>query len=240
MAEIRSAQARDLVDEDGDRVELALAPGLSADAIDALAGELGVPLPADLRALLGFAGAVAGPLDAIDFTGRAFDVELAELLPHGLPVAGDGYGNFWALDLGPAADVPAPVFFHCHDPPLLLYQSPDIAHFLREAFRLLEPPHASLVDDVHEDRLHRVWRDAPGVIGHAAALVGDVELRAFADGLDERWQFADLREPAIGMGFAWGRHGPLTELRRHGHVPLFAFAPPPRRPGLLERLRGRR
>ena len=130
------------------------------------------------------------------------------------------------------------MFFHCHDPPLLLYQSPDIAHFLHEAFRLLEPPHASLVDDVREDRLHRVWRTAPGAIDHTAALAGDAELRAFADRLDERWQFVDLREPQIGMGFAWGRHGPRTELRRDGHVPLFAFAPPPRRPGLLKRLRG--
>jgi hypothetical protein len=78
------------------------------------------------------------------------------------------------------------------------------------------------------------------VIDHAAALAADPDLSAFASGLDAGFAFADLRAPAIGAGFAWGRHGPRTELRRHGFERLFAYAPPPRRPGLRERLFGRR
>ena len=42
------------------------------------------------------------------------------------------------------------------------------------------------------------------------------------------------------MGFSWGRHGPRTELRRHGYERLFAYAPPEEKPGLLRRLFGSR
>jgi hypothetical protein len=44
------------------------------------------------------------------------------------------------------------------------------------------------------------------------------------------FEIVDLRHADIGMGFSWGRHGPRTEVRRHGHELLFAYRPPPRRP----------
>jgi len=59
---------------------------------------------------------------------------------------------------------------------------------------------------------------------------------AFAAELDDRFRFVDLRSPPVGMGFSWGRHGPRTELRRHGIERLFAYAPPDKRPGLLRSL----
>jgi hypothetical protein len=47
----------------------------------------------------------------------------------------------------------------------------------------------------------------------------------------------DLRTPAIGMGFSWGRHGPATEIRR-GYGRLFGYAPREAKPktGLFGRL----
>ena len=109
---------------------------------------------------------------------------------------------------------------------MVLYQGPSIGHFLHEAFRMLVPPHASLVDDVHEDRLFRVYRENPGVIEREDALRSDDEaLAAFAATLDDDFQIIDLRDVPIGMGFSWGRYGPRTELRRHGHELLFAYAP---------------
>jgi hypothetical protein len=90
-------------------------------------------------------------------------------------------------------------------------------------------PHASLVDDVHEDRPFNVWGSDPDVVDHATALAADDELAAFAAGLDERFGFVDLRSPQVGMGFAWGRHGPRTQVRRDGYRRLFAYAPPEQR-----------
>ena len=170
---IRDAQAARLVDEDGAEVELQLAPALATTEIDELAAEVGVPLSGELRTLLGStAGIDGGPLETIDFTGRSLSVGAPETFPDGLPIAGDGFGNFWIVDLAPDETETAPVFFLCHDPPVILYQSPDIGDFLHEAFRMLVPPHASAVDDVHEDRLFNVWRTNPGTLEHSAALAG--------------------------------------------------------------------
>jgi cell wall assembly regulator SMI1 len=234
---IRHAQATRLVDKKGHEVEFELAPGLPPADIDGLAAELGVPLSHELRALLEqTAGIEGGPLQAIDFTGRSLSFGDPDAFPWGLPIAGDGFGNFWVVDLTPDEADTAPVFFACHDAPVILHQSHDMGDFLHEAFRMLEPPHASAVDDVHEDRLFNVWRENPGTLDHAAALAGDEPMRAFAAELDDRFTFIDLRSPPVGMGFSWGRYGPRTDVRRHGHERLFAYAPPEKKPGLFRRL----
>ena len=69
-------------------------------------------------------------------------------------------------------------------------------------------------------------------------LAVDERLSAFAAELDDRFTFVDLRSPPVDMGFSWGRYGPRTDVRRHGHEALFAYAPPAKGPGLLARLFG--
>jgi hypothetical protein len=239
VVEIEGALSRKLVDEDGNDVTLDLRPALSPVEIDDLQAEIGVPLPVDLRSLLEMTTGFDGPLETIDFTGRSLSFEDRDIFPSGLPIAHDGFGNHWVVDLTPDDAPGSRIFFACHDAPVVLYRSPDLGHFLHETFRLLEPPHASLVDGVHEDRLFRVWRENPGTLDHAAAIRGDAELRDFATETGDRFLFVDLRDTEIGMGFSWGRFGPRTEVRRHGYSLLFAYAPPERRPGLLSRLRGR-
>jgi cell wall assembly regulator SMI1 len=201
---IGRAQAARLVDEDGDEVEFELAPGLSPADIERLEDEVGVPISREFRALL---ERTAGIDETIDFTGRSLSFGAPETFPSGLPIAGDGFGNFWILDLTPDEVETGPVFFACHDAPVIIFQSPDIGDFLHEAFRMLVPPHASAVDDVHEDRLFNVWRDNPGTLEHSAALASDEHLSAFAAELDDRFTFVDLRSPSIGMGFSWAAMG---------------------------------
>jgi len=238
VAEIERARLADLVDEDGRQVVLELGPGLSQRELETLEAEVGVPLPGELRAVLERAATIDGALEQIDFSGRTLSFEDRDLFPAGLPIAHDGFGNHWVLDLTPnQADV-APVFFACHDAPVVLFQAPGIGSFLHEAFRMFVPPHASLVDDVHEDRPFNVWRTNPRVLDHDTALAGDADLRAFATELDDQFVFVDLREPEIGMGFSWGRYGPRTRVRRHGYERLFAYARPEQRPGLLRRIFG--
>lgn len=241
IEEITRARSADLVDEDGNPVLLTLDPPAPDGLAEELEAELGVPLPRELCALLAQTAGIGGVLDVIDFTGRGIGAGPPQAFPAGLGIATDGFGNDWVLDLVPGEPDVAPVFFACHDPPVVLYQAPSIADFLHEAFRMCVPPHDSLVDDVHEDRLFDVWGSDPGVLAHDDALAsGDEPLRAFAADLVERWSIVDLREPQVGMGFAWGRHGPRTEIRRHGHERLFAYARPPKKTGGLRRLLGGR
>jgi hypothetical protein len=218
------------VNEDGEPVSLELVDPLTPEQISFLEEQIGLPLPEELKSLLAFCSGIEGFLDGIDFTGGSMAFEYKEGFPKGLPFAADGFGNFWILDITPQTAQVAPVFFACHDAPVILYQSPDLASFLAEVFRLKVPPHKSLVDDVHDDRICDVWGKNPGVIDQTTASSSpDAVLRAFATGLRSHFQIVDLRNVEPGMGFSWGRYGPRTEVRRHGFERIFAYAKPPKR-----------
>lgn len=237
---IQSALARDLVDEDGERITLDLLPGLSDAEIDALATELPCAVPASVRELLRFCRGFYGVVEHVDFTGRDLDSSFGhqDAFPHGLPIAADGFGNFWVVDLHPASTAWSPIYFCCHDAPVFLYQSDTLERFLTELFKMGEPPHRSEVDDVHEDRIANVWGTNPGVMSREACLDSpDPTLAQFAGELDEGFEIIDLRNARVGEGFSWGRYGADTEVRRFGSVPLFAYRRRERR-GLLSRLFG--
>jgi len=234
---IRDAQSEKLTDEDGERIELSLLPGLDDAGLQAFEESLPCPLPAEMREVLrfcrGFESVVA---DLVDFTGQDMMFEQRTVFPHGVPIAADGFGNFWVADLSPASTTFGPIWFACHDAPIILYQSADATTFLSELFKACQPPYESLVDDVHEDRLRNVWRTNPGVLtyGECAQSTDDL-LREFAAALDGSFQIMDLRNAQPGDGFSWGRYGPQTVLRRHGDLPLFAYQ---QKKGFLRRLFG--
>ncbi|MFO1501315.1 MAG: SMI1/KNR4 family protein [Verrucomicrobiota bacterium] len=236
---IKAAQQSELVHEDGERVRVELTPPLALAEIESLQVKVGQPLPQELHEVLAFCSGIDGCLEGIDFTGRAMAFEHTEVFPHGLPIAADGFGNFWVLDLTPATTQVAPVFFACHDAPVVLYQSPDLASFLVEVFRMVTPPNKSLVDDVHEDLVFDVWRKNPDVMDQAVASDSqDPVMRTFAQSLPPNFQIVDLRNVQPGMGFSWGRYGPRTEIRRHGFERIFGYAKPPAK-GFFANLFGR-
>ena len=234
---LRQTRGIELTTEDGDADSLELEPGLSTGEIAALERRLPCPIPADVRELLSFCrGFSGGAADYVDFTGKEGLFGYEEIFPHGLPIAADGFGNFWVVDLLPSSRAWAPIYFACHDAPVVLYQSPSLEHFLTELFKCSIAPHKSLVNDVHEDRLFEVWRKNPAVMPHQDCLGSpDHDLRSFAETLDPSFQIVDLRKPEIGLGFSWGRYGPKTVVRRHGELPVFAYQKPK---GLLGRLFG--
>jgi len=236
---IRSAQAAALVDDDGDAVNLTFGRPLTAEEIDSLQQQVGVALPEELRSLLAFCSGIEGCSVEIDFTGASMMFGQDEVFPNGLPIAADGFGNFWVLDITPQTPKVAPVFFACHDAPVILYQSPDLSSFLSEVFRMNSPHQRSLVSEVPEDRILEVWRKNPGVLDQPSTFESsDDVLRAFASALPAHFQIVDLRKVDPGMGFSWGRYGPRTEVRRHGYERIFAYAKPPKT-GLLAKLFGR-
>ncbi|HEY0867004.1 MAG TPA: SMI1/KNR4 family protein [Fimbriimonas sp.] len=227
---IRTALSKHLVDDDGRQVTLKLLPGMTEEEIDGFERSLPTRLPDSVRDLLRMCRGIYGVLEGIDFTGESMDFEQADVFPHGLPIAHDGYGNFWVVDLTPESSDWGPIYFACHDAPVILYQSDDLSAFLTEVFRMLEPPHQSLVDDVHEDRLCNVWGTNPGTVAAAEAEEsGDSRLAAFAEALGEGWFVTDLRNATPGQGFSWGRFGPQTEIRRDGIRPIFAYKKSPRK-----------
>src|SRR5687767_7909053 len=116
----------------GDDVYTAIPqPGLAAAAIDAVERRIGARLPADLRTLVGACGGIDGLEWEIDFAG-GLSFEMDHVFPHGLPIVGDHVGNFWVVDCATTEEPEAPVFFACHDPPVMLWQCRGMATFLRE------------------------------------------------------------------------------------------------------------
>jgi hypothetical protein len=94
---------------------------------------------------------------------------------------------------------------------------------------------------VHDDVVHRIWRDNPGLKAPAALRESpDSSLQEFADSLPATALVADMREPAHGQGFSWGRFGPRTVIRRAGQRRIWAITPPEAKPGLFSRLFGGR
>jgi len=237
---LREVAGAHLVDEDDHQETLELLPPATDAEIARLESELSVPLPAELRAALrvttGFAN---GPLEQLGFLDLAgFGME--DVFPCAYPLGHDGFGNYWVLDLLPDRDECGPVFFACHDPPVIAFQSAGPSEFVREVVALGQPGLRSPVDVVHDDSTSAIWASNSGLVDQETALAAsDSVLSEFASGFPQEAVFADLREAKVGDGFPWGRYGPRTEWTRAGTHRLWATVPPPRR-GLLARIFGGR
>lgn len=229
-----------LVDEDGDSVSPKLLTGLTNDQIDQFEKELPCSIPKDIRELLRFTEGIDGTaVDILNFAGKDCDFGI-EIFPTCLPIAHDGYGNFWVIDLNADSTEWGPIYFCSHDAPVILYQAPTLNHFLDELFKMSLAPHKSEVDDVHEDRLFDVWGKNPGVMSKADCLQStDQNIANFAKSLEDGFEIIDLRNCKIGEGFSWGRYGPRTELMRYQTLPIFAYRKVKKEGGFFSKLFGR-
>ena len=228
-----------LTDEDGETHALELLPPATEVEIRKLEAGLPAPLPDEIRdALRVTTGLANGPLESFSL----LDLEgfgLEEAFPHPYSIAHDGYGNFWILDLLPGPGPWGPVFYACHDPAVIACQAESIETFLQDVVAMWRPGQTNPVARMHEEVVHRIWREHPDLLTpEEAARRADLALAAFAATLPVEARIADLRNARPGQGFAWGRFGPRTELRRAGRERLWALIPPASKPGLLRRLFG--
>lgn len=233
---IRQAQADTLIDEDGQVVDLELLPGLSHTELRDFARRVPCPVPQEIEELLSACRGFYGTIEQVDFSGIDLGFAFEAAFPFGLAFAADGFGNFWVVDLHPHRAKWGPIYFACHDAPVILYQADTVEEFLSELFKMFKPPHESLIDDVHEDRLARVWQTNPGVLSYEQCLQSDDPiLSAFTRELDDSFQVIDLRQAKPGDGFSWGRYGPRTVVKRYGAHAVFAYKKPK---NLISRLFG--
>jgi hypothetical protein len=240
---IRQAQGMKLQDRKGHVTELELLPPLTDEEMRALESSLPCPLPDEARELFaysrGFKGAlgdtVVGEYEGVDFSGIGSDWHIIEeIFPNAIPVVRDWPGNCWIVDLTSESTSWGPIFYSCHDAPVIVFQTHSLAHFITEVLRLGNPPWESEIVTAENEQ---IWGSDPGVMTHEQCLQsGDAELEAFARSLDETWQFVDLRHPRLGDGFSWGRYGGPETLRRYGEKRIFAYQ---QRTSLWQRLRGR-
>lgn len=222
---VRAAEGAELQYEPGepsDRLELL--PPLEEAEIERLADRIPCSLPGSVRSLLEHTRGIAtGPLESLELAGLG-TFEFPGIFPCPIDLAHDGFGNYWVVDLTASSTDWGPIYFACHDPPVIVYQSPNLTHFLAETLKLgdLTGPRSAL-DAVHEDHAFRIWRENPGVLSLDQCLAsGDPVLEAFARELPAGFEVTDLRRASVGDGFSWGRYGPRTPNRRAGEHAVFA------------------
>jgi len=221
---IKAALAIPFVDADEDPRPWEMGPPLTSAEIAAFETRIPCPLPAEIRELLAFGRGISGAApDWVYFLDNYRTFDAGELFPHKLGLAGDGFGNFWIIDLLPNSTTWGPIFYISHDPPVFLYQSPNLSHFLEELVKASLPDERNAIDEVHDDLLFHVHRDNPFVLSHEECVGSlDSELETFARDLGAEFEYIDLRKPEIGMGFTWARYGPEVEVQRAGLLRIFA------------------
>jgi hypothetical protein len=232
---LRAASGRRVVDEDGNESVITLLPPLSADELATLERRIPCALPPDARELLSFARSFdGGPLESLDFAGDG-EPMMEEAFPCALPIAHDGFGNYWVVDLVSDSSAWGPIFFLCHDPAVVIYQCADVATFIADVLRMAEPPYAGPIDDVHERHATEMWRTNTGAVARDEAVrSSEPVVRDFAEQLTSDYFIVDLRNARTGDGFSWGRFGPQTVVCRAGEARIFAYQSRSR----LSRLRG--
>jgi len=200
---------------------LQLRPGLSDVGMGELESQLGVRLPSEARELLAFtSGFSFESFGDVSFLPKEL-FPLREMLPLGLPIATDEAGNDWVIDISAETGAWGPVVFMCHDPPVLAIQAPDLAQFLGQVFEQGRAQSSNRMSSVRE-ATNRIWRDDPYLLDIESSRASpDPAVARFSKLLPQTFRVADLRRLEIGSGFAWGRNGPTTTVKRYGSELLF-------------------
>lgn len=210
---LKSMLKRKYVNEDGEQYQVVLKPGLNDDEINNLAKQLPTGrIPADIRALLKFAsGFEFFGLEEISFDAYAvFGFE--NIFPHSIQLAGDGFGNFWILDID-ANGKWGEVFYVCHDPAVIARHSNNLAEFIRHVDEFGRKGNKSHLDIIHEQTVLEIEESGSGGFTElsAARSAADTLLSNFARSLPPNFVIADLRGKPNKSGFAWARFGDGTE-----------------------------
>lgn len=221
---LKKAEGTRFVDEDGNIDALKLLPPLSPEELSELKAAIPCPLPSEARELLEYCRGFDGVLESIDFSGLLPGFGMEEIFPHAVPIAHDGFGNYWVVDLTAESTTWGPIFFVCHDAPVIVFQTDSLAHFINEIIKLGSSPWRSEINEVHENHHDRIWRENPGLLTFDQGMQSaDSDLKAFARSLDDSWWLIDLRDAKVGDGFSWGRYGPATVNKRFGEKRIFAY-----------------
>lgn len=111
---LEKAEGLRLVNEDGVIDQVKLLPPLSGEELRDLEGMLPCPLPQEARDLFAFSrGYEGGALEVVDLSGITYDASFGwdEIFPCPIPIAHDGFGNFWVIDMTPSSTAWNPIFY---------------------------------------------------------------------------------------------------------------------------------
>lgn len=226
--------------EDGDEYKVELKPALNDEEVDNLAKQLPTGhIPNDIRELLKFSsGFEFSGIDEVTFDGVGqFGFE--NVFPYSVQLAGDGFGNFWVLDVDKKGNW-GHVYYVCHDSAVVVKHSEDLAEFIKHVDEFGKIGSQSHLDTIHEKTVMNIWNGDNNFIEvQQAKNSSDTTLKHFAENLSDNFVVADLRDKPNGAGFAWGKFGPnIDNAVRHETELLWGFEKQKKK-GLLSKLFGK-
>ncbi|TDQ79060.1 SMI1/KNR4 family protein [Sphingobacterium yanglingense] len=230
------------ISEDGDKYKVELLPGLTENEINELKEQLPDKyLPQSIEELLLYSrGFEFQGLDEIRFDAiNQFGFE--EFFPNSIPLASDGFGNFWILDISKNGDW-GHVFYVCHDPAVVVKHSNDLAEFILHVDEFGRKRGASHLNDVHEKAVDKIWKVNNGFMTYGELYeTEDTILREFGANFDDNFVFVDLRTKPNKTGFAWGKFGSeIHNVKRHETELIWALEKQQKKRGFFAKLLGHR
>jgi len=226
--------------EDGDEYRVELKPGLTDQQIDSLAQ--GLPngqIPNEIRELLKFtSGFEFFGLEGVTFDGVGqFGFE--EFFPTSVQLAGDGFGNFWILDVNKNGQWGS-IFYVCHDPAVIVKHSENLTEFIKHVDEFGKKGKQSNLDIIHEVTVMDIWSKNNGFVDKSTAMASsDEKLKSFATSLPDNFVVVDLRDKPLKSGFAWGKFGSKTEKVKRLESELIWGIEKVEKKGILSRLFGK-
>lgn len=220
--------------ENGEVDYFELMDGMSDDEIENFKNQLpNRILPDEIEELLrfsrgfGFYGFEEVRFDAFGYFG------LENIFPNSIQLAGDGFGNFWVLDIDLSGGWNS-VYYVCHDPPVVIKQAENLSQFIKQIDEYEKKGNESTIDIVHEKITMDIWT-AKDVVKVKNQIKYNFENSDF--NLTEPYFIADLSNTRVMTGFSWGTYGKNTTIIRPSDKPIW-IVKKKRRQSFLSKLFG--
>lgn len=216
--QLQSILSNQYKSEDGDLYKVELLEGMTDREIENFKSQLpNNNLPKEIEDLLIFSkGFEFYGLEEVRFDAFGhFGFE--ELFPNSIQLAGDGFGNFWILDIDSKGNWNS-VYYVCHDPAVIVKHSENLAEFIKHVDEFGQKGNQSNLDIIHEKTVMKIWNEKVGL------MVKNEKDYNFENGqikLPEMFFVADLTNKPIRTGFPLGESGPKTKIVRPTDEPLW-------------------
>jgi hypothetical protein len=183
------------------------------------------PLPPEVSELLSFASGFRLGYVEIFFTEYALQ-GYHFLLPDWMELCGDGFGNFWVAEIQADSNEWAPVWFVCHDPPVIVRVADTLSDFIDQVLDCSRKP-PRLQNNWFarsHDRADKIWQrgESAGISALAGCSSTDATISAFARSLPKNGVIVDLRSSRLGDGFSWAQFDAYAEAKR-AHPLIWGF-----------------
>lgn len=204
--------------EDGDLYMVELLDGMTDGEIEYFKSQLpNNNLPIEIEELLRFSrGFEFYGLEEVRFDAFGH-FGLEEMFPNSIQLAGDGFGNFWILDIDSKGNWNS-VYYVCHDPAVIVKHSENLTDFIMHVDEFGQKGNQSNLDIIHEKTVMDIWSEKVGIMEKNEK---DYDFENGQVDLPEMFVVADLTDKPIKTGFSWGKSGPNTKIIRPNDEPIW-------------------